>query len=589
MKYRWQWQLQNKPEDIWQSIIQAPHPTENAASSGFITKMLLGGTIDEAMRETSWVKNHQLTDVQEFSDGHLHKIAYEIKVEPKGKGSLVHYELDVKPSGAFARFALPITFVKKHQKLLAQTLKRSDLALVKQKKAGVVSKRAYLNEKRRANLKEAAKPLLDEKFSEPLIQKFCEILIHEPASNLVALRPYAYIDHLGIPPRKALKLFLAATRLKILQQSWRVNCPHCKNWGLPCETMVDIKPKVVCQRCKKEYDAVLDDNVEIIFRPDPRIRPLPQNAGCGGATPLSSPRIVLQQTLPKKGLLTLPCPLQSGDYFIRVFGNKKELWNQVTIDPDSPKELYIEVTDDKVDLQLHEPGSKPLIKIANKSGATPNLIIEKGVATNQITTGLEAHTCQYFRTHFVATAPPPKESLPVSNITFLTASLIPSHNGLNSQFDTNNTDKLREVFNLESTLIDFNDGAIVDYMAATISAAFTSPQNAISAACALRRDFNTLNSTLVCEDRMTLKISIFNGPCYVTDFNGALEFMGATMTCAHTIRTLGGKEGEVTFPQEMMDDCSVKQVLENSGSVPQPFELSLDPTFKVKLAKIPAL
>jgi len=588
MKYRWQWQLRNKPQDLWPTLIQIPHPTSAGSSGNFLTKLLLSGTPDDASRETAWVKNHKLIDNQGFKQGHLANINYEMTLEPKGKGSIIHYELEMEPQSALARFALPLFFVKNYQKLLTQSLRKSDFAMLRQKKEGVVSRKAYLPEKRREALKEASLPLLDEKFSEPLVQKLRELIIHEPASNLVVMRPYAYIDQLGIPPRKALKLFLAATRCKILQQYWMVMCPHCKNWGMSCQTMDDIKPKVCCERCKKEYDAILDKNVEIVFQPNPAIRPLPQGAISTSTTPLSAPRIILQQTLRKKGLITLPSPLEHGDYLVRVFGDKKELWQQITIDHASPKELYIEISGEDIILQLHDENNQSAVKIANKTGEEQRIIIEEGVGAREQTTALEAHTCQYFRTYFAALAKPPKESLPASNITFMTVSLSPSHNGLNSQFDGDNTDKLREVYNLEQGIIDFNDGAIVDYMAATISAAFTQPQDAVSAAVALRQDFNTLNSTLVCEDRMTLKISLYTGPCYITEFNGNLEFMGATMTTAHTIRSRGG-DGEVILPQELLKNCSVKQVLENNGITPQPFELNLDPSFKLKLLKIPAL
>src|ERR1019366_10054014 len=94
----------------------------------------------------------------------------------------------------------------------------------------------------------------------------CALPIYLSASKM---RPYAIADVGGAGRCETLDLFLQATRGGMLDFSWEVRCPSCRESRHGRPGLSAVSSAAHCDLCGVDFTVNLDQSVELTFGPNP--------------------------------------------------------------------------------------------------------------------------------------------------------------------------------------------------------------------------------------------------------------------------------------------------------------------------------
>lgn len=138
--------------------------------------------------------------------------------------------------------------------------------------------------------------------------------------SIQRMRPYALADGWEIPRRTVLETFLQATRAGMLDMYWELLCPECRGVAEGHEHLGDLHGQAHCNTCRIEFNATFDHNVEVIFRPNPSVRPVAANVEFCVGSPQRQPHIMFSLIVPPHEELPISTMLNEGRYILRTSG-----------------------------------------------------------------------------------------------------------------------------------------------------------------------------------------------------------------------------------------------------------------------------
>src|SRR5258708_22448698 len=160
-----------------------------------------------------------------------------------------------------------------------------------------VSTRRGLSAEGHARFKSLSDKLARQGTDPALIQRLEEFLNHADDLSLQRIRPYALADHWGAPRKDVLELFLHGTRAGIMDMSWVLLCPSCRGTTETSTRLSAVHAASHCNTCKIDFTANFDHNVEVIFRPNPSVRPIELDVEFCVGSPQRQPHVIMMQTL----------------------------------------------------------------------------------------------------------------------------------------------------------------------------------------------------------------------------------------------------------------------------------------------------
>jgi adenylate cyclase len=154
-------------------------------------------------------------------------------------------------------------------------------------------------------------------------ESLAEFVLTAPDSLVARMRPYALAKQLGTSRSETLEFCCLATRDGFLDMSWSLICPSCGGAKSSSANLDDLGTEAHCDVCNIRYDADLERNVELSFKPRSTFRALDEQEYC-----LQSPshqlQIIAQVNVMPGDTVRLPLSLRPGHYRLRCIGLEGE-------------------------------------------------------------------------------------------------------------------------------------------------------------------------------------------------------------------------------------------------------------------------
>ena len=402
----------------------------------------------------------------------------------------------------------------------------------------------------------------------------------------------------GVDEERAISAFLHSARLGLFDLGWNVLCPGCGGVLGAHATLKALKPDDYhCALCACGYKASVDDQVEVSFTVNPRVR-----------------RIAAHD----------PDTLPVWEYFKQVFWssgvdfNKESfatLANEVTLDTmelpagekatmslQLPNDFIIifepvthaahfidvqgEPTKDRQQLAIMynrvqaptgtttmRPG--PLrLSLENQAGVRvlPSVFIAAEALHHLIgkrkpfLTAKRMLSNQTFRDVFKADNLSVDQRLQITSLTFLFTDLKGSTALYERVGDLAAFDLVRAHFHALLEIISSEKGAVVKTIGDAVMATFVRPEHAIVAGLRMRAAMDELNRQRGTDD-LIVKIGIHEGPCLAVMLNERQDYFGQTVNIAARVQSLStAQEIHITGP--VLDAPAVAEVLEQRAIKP---------------------
>ena len=402
----------------------------------------------------------------------------------------------------------------------------------------------------------------------------------------------------GVDEERAISAFLHSARLGLFDLGWNVLCPGCGGVLGAHATLKALKPDDYhCALCACGYKASVDDQVEVSFTVNPRVR-----------------RIAAHD----------PDTLPVWEYFKQVFWssgvdfNKESfatLANEVTLDtmelpagekatmslqlpndfiiifePVTHSAHFIDVqgepTKDRQQFAIMynrvqaptgtttmRPG--PLrLSLENQAGVRvlPSVFIAAEALHHLIgkrkpfLTAKRMLSNQTFRDVFKADNLSVDQRLQITSLTFLFTDLKGSTALYERVGDLAAFDLVRAHFHALLEIISSEKGAVVKTIGDAVMATFIRPEHAIVAGLRMRAAMDELNKQRGTAD-LIVKIGIHEGPCLAVMLNERQDYFGQTVNIAARVQSLStAQEIHITGP--VLDAPAVAEVLERRAIKP---------------------
>ncbi|MCW1995142.1 class 3 adenylate cyclase [Bradyrhizobium diazoefficiens] len=395
----------------------------------------------------------------------------------------------------------------------------------------------------------------------------------------------------GVDEERAISAFLHSARLGLFDLGWNVLCPGCGGVLGAHATLKALKPDDYhCALCACGYKASVDDQVEVSFTVNPRVR-----------------RIAAHD----------PDTLPVWEYFKQVFWssgvdfNKESfatLANEVTLDTmelpagekatmslQLPNDFIIifepvthaahfidvqgEPTKDRQQLAIMynrvqaptgtttmRPG--PLrLSLENQAGVRvlPSVFIAAEALHHLIgkrkpfLTAKRMLSNQTFRDVFKADNLSVDQRLQITSLTFLFTDLKGSTALYDRVGDLAAFDLVRAHFHALLEIISSEKGAVVKTIGDAVMATFVRPEHAIVAGLRMRAAMDVLNKQRGTAD-LIVKIGIHEGPCLAVMLNERQDYFGQTVNIAARVQSLSTAQ-EMHITGAVLDAPAVAEVL----------------------------
>ncbi|WP_027555333.1 adenylate/guanylate cyclase domain-containing protein [Bradyrhizobium sp. Cp5.3] len=397
---------------------------------------------------------------------------------------------------------------------------------------------------------------------------------------------------------RSISAFLHSARLGLFDLGWNVLCPGCGGVLGAHSTLKALKPDDYhCALCACGYKPNVDDQVEVSFTVNPRVRriaahdpdTLPvweyykQMYWSSGVdfTEESVATLANEVTLETRDLPrgeTTTILLQLPQQFIIVFEpiTHAALFIDVQGEPVSePQELSITYTNEPAPTKTVNLRPGPLnLTLKNRAStrALPSIFIAAEALHHLIgkrkpfLTAKRMLSNQTFRDVFKADNLNIDQRLQITSLTFLFTDLKGSTALYERVGDLAAFDLVRAHFHALLEIISSEKGAVVKTIGDAVMATFIRPEHAIVAGLRMRAAMDKLNEQRGTTD-LIVKIGIHEGPCLAVMLNERQDYFGQTVNIAARVQSLStAQEIHITGP--VLDAPAVAELLEQRAIRP---------------------
>ncbi len=150
-------------------------------------------------------------------------------------------------------------------------------------------------------------------FDARMVGRLSSTLLYAPSSELGRMRPLGLAAEWRTDPAATLDMFMVARGLGILAHAWDIVCPTCRV-AHECVPRLQAVGRIgQCRTCGVTFERDLADSVELVFRPDDRVRVTERLTYCLGS-PAARAHVFLQQILQPHEVRVVEAELSPGSY-----------------------------------------------------------------------------------------------------------------------------------------------------------------------------------------------------------------------------------------------------------------------------------
>jgi class 3 adenylate cyclase len=564
--YRWEYDLQASPEELWPLVADTNRfnadagvpEVEALGSSGNVRRLRLtkfGIPVEWEEQPFEWIRPFRFGVVRRYTKGPVSEMRVEAELHerPEGGTKLI-YQVWAQPRNLLGRAAIPIQVGLLSKKSFGEIFRRYDKGIKEGKPPLYLPAPAKFAQGGEARLKALSERLITQGAQPEIVKLLAAMIEQADDLTLSRIRSHSLADYWNLPRRDVLEICLWATRVGLLDLQWEMICPHCRGAAQTSPSLTGIQAEVYCESCGVDFSVNFDRAVELTFRPNPSVRIVEGLQFCVGG-PQVTPHIVIQQSLAPGATREFSLPLEAGRYRLRSSELTGGQYLQASIDGSKEATLKASAegwTDEELCL-----ATRPKLLFENATDKDQLFVLERMAWSDQAATAAEVTALQVFRDLFSNEALRPGEQISVGTLTVLFTDLRGSTQLYREIGDAPAFGCVMNHFDVLRAAIAEEDGAMVKTIGDAVMAVFRRPAGAL-------RAFLTAQQALASPPEgkrpLLLKVGIHTGPCIAVTLNGRLDYFGCTVNMAARLEGLSSG-GDVVISSAVHADPEVAEMI----------------------------
>ena len=583
--YRWEWQLQSTPEQLWPLIADTnrfDHDTgfpeydvpEQSSTLGLSNSRrrlrirMYGVPLDWVEEPFEWIRPYRFGVIRNYEPGPIPllqplkqlRVKAELAATETGGTHLI-YEVWAVPRNFLGSLAVPIQIGQIYARRFDETFREYDAMMIGERSFfDVRANPVPLSSGAQRRLDNLRNGLTAETGRPELVDKLIDLIARGDDLTLNQLRPYVLANHWQAKRKDVLELMLLATRRGLLDFQWDLLCPMCRVAKESVSNLEDVNKHVHCDTCNIDYTANFDQSVELTFRPNPAIRPIPKAMSFCTSGPEATPHVAMQQLLPSGGKRLVMPRLEIGRYKMRTNVLPGGQYFQVVPDGGVEETAVCAHNDGWPEGEI-AVSTMPMLELENNTDEEQLFALERTAWSDHAVTAAEVTTLQKFRDLFAQEALRPGDQISVGSLTILFTDLIDSTRMYREIGDAPAFGLVMNHFDVLKAAIDAEDGAIVKTIGDAVMAVFRRPVSAVKAVHAAQAQLSQLSSIRP----LRLKAAIHFGPSIAVTLNERLDYFGSTINIASRLEKFS-QGTDIVMSDAVSMDPEVQDFLEETAA-----------------------
>ncbi|MDF2550117.1 MAG: Adenylate cyclase [Chlamydiales bacterium] len=524
-KFHWEWTTKASIESVWDALIgkesgkrQGLPFTEGACflkedMQDIVLKALPAWPVKSRTR--NWIAGRFFSSLTAFESGPISRMLQEITLVEEADGVKVTHEIQVESSGLFSAVSVPYWIGYKLSNFL-----KAFYGKLSSREMRAIDFGATLSLEKQSLLRLRAQALVSEHFRAVWIKQLLTFLLEASDRQVRRMSPFYLARLWGVPAKRLLDLFLAATRQRLLEMSWLIRCPTCGECSLSFKELSSIKSQMNCPLCKGEVPVDPQSNLELVFAPHPSIRSC-QNQDFEDCSQI----IFLKELDIGQSVMSL-VQIPGGRYRASMVGDKLSSAVVFSIDDAKKTSLSLEMEEGSVHSFLDPLLKAGHVRVSNRTKLKKTLKIENLEREDLATRGRTVFNSAYFRKYFPEQVLAPLEHFKLSHVVLLFLEVVGFGNISLKRGDLVSYELFRDLsFFMEETVASFG-GALVHASQGRFLFSFESGIDTLKGAATLHEKLKSFNVSRGESDQVGLKMSLHNGSCIIASLSRDFDYCG---------------------------------------------------------------
>ena len=565
--FSWQWNLRSTPEAIWPFAADTNRfnrdtgqpeveMLDNVKGTKHLRMKLPIIKVEWEEEPFEWTYPYSFGVDRTYSKGPIDEMRVQADFNPRAEGGTrLTYQTWIKTNNILAQLGIPFAIGVIAKRRFERAFRLYDRIADKDKGEPLIKigRQRRLSSGARARFKSLSEAVIQQGTDSNLVAHLEDFFNSADELSLQRIRPYALADHWEVNRRAVLEMFLRSTRAGILDMSWDLLCPSCRGITEGHTNLGEAHGRSHCNTCQIDFTVNFDHNIEVVFRPNPSVRPVEFEAAFCVGSPQLQPHVVMAQSLSALHTLPVLVQLERGRYTLRTSNAPGSI--SLFADVDGATRTDLRVTQYGWPPEAQRVSLLPTLNLVNATDADQTFQLERTAWSDEASTAADVTSLQVFRDLFASEVVRPGEEISIGSVTLIFTDLRDSTRLYRKIGDAPAFGRVREHFEILGKSIAAEGGAIVKTMGDSVMAAFRHP------VAALRAVWNAqVKIAERGEPMLWLKVGLHKGPCIVVNLNDRLDYFGSTVNI--TARLPGFSQGgELIFSEAIHDDPEVQDFL----------------------------
>jgi adenylate cyclase len=395
----------------------------------------------------------------------------------------------------------------------------------------------------------------DPDLSERLVSLLCSV----DSRQLKKLYPIRLSKLWDRSLQDVLKVMFQASKLDILNHSWDVDCPSCRQTAENFNKLSGVSPTVTCKNCGHDFDADLHRSVHLTFSPHPSVRKV-SDLTYALSNPSQNLNIRLKTFLEPDQIRIIKIDLKKGKY--RITDSETNSITNIVIEQGGQSNASLIFFGEDTDTRNLSLSPNPNLILYNK-GRSP-LTIECEDLNQEVyhISPIEVTTQPTYCNLFPGELLQEKDQVSAKDLTVLFTDLSNSSDIYNRQGDESATGLVMTHFDILEAMVNTERGAIVKTNGDSIMALFPKPVYALRAFQKAQEVFKNQTET---QRSILLKGGIHTGDCVAVILNNRIDYFGSTVNIASRLVEFANSE-EVVISEDAYSCPELAEFLSDDGA-----------------------
>ncbi len=567
--YEWTHELRSTPEALWPLVADTNRFNRD---TGLPPMLLLG--IENGVKRVKfkipiiniewmeepfeWTYPTRFGIVRRYKTGPLMEMRVDCQMQRLEHGTRLIYNVWASSRNILGDAAIPLGIGIYSAKRFGDTFRLYDRIAGSGSLALALSKEGQLSSAGKSRFKILSERLQSQGADATVLNRLYEFFDQADDLSIQRMRPYALADLWRLPRRAVLETFMRATRAGLLDMYWDILCPECSGTTEDYSHLDQVKAGSHCSSCQIDFRADFDNNVEVIFRPNPSVRPVDVQVEFCVGSPQRQPKVVLNMIVPPHEELPVQTTLEPGRY--NVYASGLDGQQILLAGNDGEEKLDIRAGKQGWTNTILQTRLMPRLNLVNETDQVQTFELVRTAWTDQAATAADVTTLQVFRDLFSSEVLRQGEEISVGSITLMFTDLRNSTRLYRDIGDAPAFGRVREHFEILERAVANEGGSIVKTMGDAIMAAFRNPASAVRAIWDVQNQLTARGEPL-----LSIKVGIHHGPCIVVNLNDRLDYFGSTVNIAARLPHFS-MGGELVFSEPVRNDVEVMEFLEKNAA-----------------------